>query len=168
MALLALLFAERDAAAPSAAAAAPLMLLDDVMSELDAERRELLAELLRDGGQAVVTATEADARAGRRRRRPVAVEGGRIRGPRGAAGGMRRLAPAAAAPALAGRSSPARGPPTPARRASRRPGRRWPGAALAAAATPVAEREGVVTVACESSRLGARAGAPRSAIFWPA
>ena len=36
------------------------MLLDDVMSELDSERRELLAGLLRAGGQAVVTATEAE------------------------------------------------------------------------------------------------------------
>ena len=36
------------------------MLLDDVMSELDAERRELLAELLRAGGQAVITATEPE------------------------------------------------------------------------------------------------------------
>jgi len=31
-----------------------------VMSELDHERRELLAELLRDAGQAVITATEAE------------------------------------------------------------------------------------------------------------
>jgi DNA replication and repair protein RecF len=38
----------------------PLMLLDDVMSELDTERRELLAGLLRSGGQAVVTATEPE------------------------------------------------------------------------------------------------------------
>ena len=36
------------------------MLLDDVMSELDGERRLRLAELLRGGGQALVTATEAD------------------------------------------------------------------------------------------------------------
>ena len=36
------------------------MLLDDVMSELDAERRELLAELLRSGGQSVVTTTETE------------------------------------------------------------------------------------------------------------
>jgi DNA replication and repair protein RecF len=36
------------------------MLLDDVMSELDAERRLRLAELLRGGGQALITATEAD------------------------------------------------------------------------------------------------------------
>jgi DNA replication and repair protein RecF len=38
----------------------PIMLLDDVMSELDAGRRELLAELLREGGQAVITATEPE------------------------------------------------------------------------------------------------------------
>ena len=36
------------------------MLLDDVMSELDAARRGLLAELLGAGGQAVVTTTDAD------------------------------------------------------------------------------------------------------------
>ena len=36
------------------------MLLDDVMSELDSGRRELLAGLLRGGGQAVVSATEAE------------------------------------------------------------------------------------------------------------
>jgi DNA replication and repair protein RecF len=36
------------------------MLLDDVMSELDASRRERLVELVRSGGQAVVSATEAE------------------------------------------------------------------------------------------------------------
>jgi DNA replication and repair protein RecF len=36
------------------------MLLDDVMSELDAERRLRLAELLRGGGQSLITATEAE------------------------------------------------------------------------------------------------------------
>ena len=36
------------------------MLLDDVMSELDTPRRELLADLLRSGGQAVITATEPE------------------------------------------------------------------------------------------------------------
>ena len=56
-ALLALLFAERTLLADRRARR-PLMLLDDVMSELDAERRELLAELLRGGGQAVITTTE--------------------------------------------------------------------------------------------------------------
>jgi DNA replication and repair protein RecF len=57
MALLALLFAER-ALLEERSGRAPLMLLDDVMSELDGERRELLAGLLRSGGQAVITATE--------------------------------------------------------------------------------------------------------------
>jgi DNA replication and repair protein RecF len=56
--LLALLFAERDVL--GAAGRAPLMLLDDVMSELDASRRERLIELVRSGGQAVVSATEAE------------------------------------------------------------------------------------------------------------
>jgi DNA replication and repair protein RecF len=36
------------------------MLLDDVMSELDAARRERLAELLRGGGQSLVTTTDVD------------------------------------------------------------------------------------------------------------
>ena len=58
-ALLALLFAER-ALLAERRARPPLMLLDDVMSELDAERRELLAKLLRAGGQAVITTTEPD------------------------------------------------------------------------------------------------------------
>jgi DNA replication and repair protein RecF len=59
IALLALLFAERELLADRRGRP-PLMLLDDVMSELDSERRELLADLLRSGGQAVVTATEAE------------------------------------------------------------------------------------------------------------
>lgn len=59
VALLALLFAERELLG-SRRGRAPLMLLDDVMSELDSQRRELLAGLLRSGGQAVVTATEAE------------------------------------------------------------------------------------------------------------
>ena len=58
-ALLALLFAERTLLAERRAKP-PLMLLDDVMSELDAERRELLAGLLRAGGQAVITTTEPE------------------------------------------------------------------------------------------------------------
>jgi DNA replication and repair protein RecF len=58
-ALLALLFAERTLLAERRARQ-PLMLLDDVMSELDSERRELLAGLLRSGGQAVITTTEPD------------------------------------------------------------------------------------------------------------
>jgi DNA replication and repair protein RecF len=57
--LLALLFAERDLLAEERDRP-PLMLLDDVMSELDASRRALLAELLRGGGQSVLTATEVE------------------------------------------------------------------------------------------------------------
>ena len=58
-ALLALLFAERRALLE--ARASPLMLLDDVMSELDPERRALLARRLQEGGgQAVLTATEPE------------------------------------------------------------------------------------------------------------
>ncbi len=56
--LLALLFAEREVLA--ATGRQPLMLLDDVMSELDAARRERLVELVRIGGQTVITATEAE------------------------------------------------------------------------------------------------------------
>jgi DNA replication and repair protein RecF len=55
--LLALLFAER-AALLEAGRAAPLMLLDDVMSELDAAHRELLVSLLEDEGQSLISATE--------------------------------------------------------------------------------------------------------------
>jgi DNA replication and repair protein RecF len=58
-ALLALLFAERRLLAERRARP-PLMLLDDVMSELDAARRELLAGLLRADGQAVITTTEPE------------------------------------------------------------------------------------------------------------
>lgn len=56
-ALLSLLFAERELLAERRGAP-PLVLLDDVMSELDEARRERLAERLRAGGQAVLTATE--------------------------------------------------------------------------------------------------------------
>ena len=56
-ALLALLFAERELLAERRGSV-PLVLLDDVMSELDEARRERLAERLRAGGQAVLTATD--------------------------------------------------------------------------------------------------------------
>jgi DNA replication and repair protein RecF len=56
--LLALLFGERDALA--AHGAPPLMLLDDVMSELDAARRERLSDLVRAEGQALITTTDAE------------------------------------------------------------------------------------------------------------
>jgi len=57
LALLALLLAEREEIAAQRTAA-PLLLLDDVMSELDEERRQRLVALLQTGGQAVITATE--------------------------------------------------------------------------------------------------------------
>ncbi len=56
--LLTLLFAERELLAERGRP--PLMLLDDVMSELDAERRRRLTELVRAGGQALITATEPE------------------------------------------------------------------------------------------------------------
>ena len=55
--LLALLLAEREELA-EAHGAAPLLLLDDVMSELDVTRRGRLVELLRKDGQSVITTTE--------------------------------------------------------------------------------------------------------------
>jgi DNA replication and repair protein RecF len=57
LALLALLLAERTVLA-SERRRTPLMLLDDVMSELDADRRELLARELSAGGQSVIATTD--------------------------------------------------------------------------------------------------------------
>jgi DNA replication and repair protein RecF len=59
IALLALLFAERDLLL-QLRRREPLMLLDDVMSELDRARRDLLAALLRERGQALVTTTDPE------------------------------------------------------------------------------------------------------------
>jgi DNA replication and repair protein RecF len=80
IALLALLFAERELLAERRGRP-PLMLLDDVMSELDHERRELLAGLLRSGGQAVVTATEAEHVPGVRDDELIRVSAGAVMGP---------------------------------------------------------------------------------------
>jgi DNA replication and repair protein RecF len=57
LALLALLLAERTVLARERRRT-PLMLLDDVMSELDSERRELLAGELSRGGQSVIATTD--------------------------------------------------------------------------------------------------------------
>jgi DNA replication and repair protein RecF len=80
-ALLALLFAERrallDAGLPP-----PLMLLDDVASELDGDHRELLVELLATGGgQALITATDLGQLPGSVARREIAVRAGRVLAP---------------------------------------------------------------------------------------
>jgi DNA replication and repair protein RecF len=57
IALLALLLAERSALAQERAHP-PVMLLDDVMSELDGAHRDLLANELSDGGQSVIATTD--------------------------------------------------------------------------------------------------------------
>ncbi len=58
-ALLALLFAEREVLR-TARRVIPLLLLDDVMSELDPGRRERLVQRLDDGGQALITAADEE------------------------------------------------------------------------------------------------------------
>jgi DNA replication and repair protein RecF len=58
-ALLALLFAERDVLL-AARQVVPLLLLDDVMSELDPDRRRRLVERLASGGQALISAAAED------------------------------------------------------------------------------------------------------------
>ncbi len=84
-ALLALLFAER-ATLVEAGRPAPLMLLDDVMSELDPERRELLALALLGAGQSLISSTELAHIPAAAEAEPIAVRGGAA------------LAPALAAP----------------------------------------------------------------------
>jgi DNA replication and repair protein RecF len=76
LALLALLFAERQAFLDDDRPP-PLMLLDDVTSELDSERRALLVERLADGGQALVTATEPEQLPTRDPRHEIAMRSGR-------------------------------------------------------------------------------------------
>lgn len=77
IALLALQFAERraliDAGRPT-----PLMLLDDVMSELDAGRRDLLIARLAESGQALITTTELGHVPRRPECKPLAVRDGRV------------------------------------------------------------------------------------------
>jgi len=58
-ALLALLFAQRESLL-EARRVAPLLLLDDVMSELDPDRRLRLVERLEKGGQALITAADEE------------------------------------------------------------------------------------------------------------
>ncbi len=57
LSLLALLLAEAEAIVERTGVP-PLLLLDDVLSELDPERRRILAERVRGAGQALVTATD--------------------------------------------------------------------------------------------------------------
>jgi DNA replication and repair protein RecF len=60
LAVLALLLAEAELLAQWRGTA-PLLLLDDALSELDADRRRILSDLIGGDGQAVVTATGAEA-----------------------------------------------------------------------------------------------------------
>ena len=82
--LLAFLFAEREVLIATGSAP-PLMLLDDVMSELDPPHRELLATRLDVAGQTLVSA--ADERA-----LPEAAKARLVRMPSGAAGTLRAVA----------------------------------------------------------------------------
>jgi DNA replication and repair protein RecF len=78
MGLLALLFAEREALIAEARPR-PLMLLDDVTSELDQARRRALCDRLEaGGGQAVITATAAEELPARCARRELALREGRV------------------------------------------------------------------------------------------
>jgi DNA replication and repair protein RecF len=82
LALLALLLSERDALARTREAP-PVLLLDDVMSELDSERRSDLVALLHSGpGQAMITTTDLDQvpDAGRGTARRLAVRPGQVLG----------------------------------------------------------------------------------------
>jgi len=72
-ALLGLLFAERDALR-AARRVAPLLLLDDVMSELDPGRRQRLVDRLSGDGQALITAASVDSL-------PAAAQGTMVRMP---------------------------------------------------------------------------------------
>jgi DNA replication and repair protein RecF len=68
--------AEREELA-AARGAAPLLLLDDVMSELDATRRERLTTLLRREGQSVITTTELEHVPGWEDGEVISIEGGK-------------------------------------------------------------------------------------------
>jgi DNA replication and repair protein RecF len=57
LALLALMLAERDVL-EVARQERPVLLLDDVLSELDVKRRSKLLDLLREGGQTVITTAD--------------------------------------------------------------------------------------------------------------
>ena len=79
LALLSLLLAEREVLAEERGAP-PLMLLDDVMSELDADRRERLIARLDDGGQSLITTTDlAHIPATKTKPLTIAVSGGELR-----------------------------------------------------------------------------------------
>ncbi len=147
LALLTLLIAEREALSAERGQA-PLLLLDDVMSELDPDRRSaLIARVTRDG-QCVVTTAD-------REHVPVAdgvpvlvleVDDASVR--RGG-GGLRRSAPRSASHAV--RALTERVAPATGLAAVQRVWDDAVGAALATQARPTGEAQGVVTVTCSSA-----------------
>ena len=172
--LLALLLAERDELAAERGAP-PLLLLDDVMSELDAPRRARLVDVLRAGGQTIVTATElghvpgadepgvvrvaiAEGRvlqaADERTEGPVTVatDGDRLN--RGAEARGQRSRGEAASTHSGFRRARGADRPAVARDAARRGPAAWPAAAgpmFAPYTEPWAERDGEVVVACSEA-----------------
>ena len=146
-ALLALLFAEREALL-EARQVAPLLLLDDVMSELDPDRRERLVERLAGGGQALITAAAEDSLPARRARRAWCAMP--LVGRRGGGGMTRRRAPRPAPRRAARRARPRRHRRRRWRRC-RPPGPRSVGEQIAAVASPVSERGGEVLIGCTDS-----------------
>lgn len=92
--LLALLFAERGALI-EAGRPAPIMLLDDVMSELDPRRRARLVEALSAAGQSLLTTTEAGHVPPAAGLTSIAVDEGRARSDRAPGGGAESADPPA-------------------------------------------------------------------------
>ena len=147
LALLALLLCERTALCQERGRM-PLMLLDDVMSELDHHRRELLARELSGGGQSVIATTDLE-------HVPGASRGGAVTRlhVKPAKPSCKRPSPHEEALASTARSRPRR----PQREDRSRDRARWGAGALrrgvvtrpAARAAPSAERDGVLTVLCD-------------------
>ena len=123
----------------------PLLLLDDVMSELDPGRRERLVARLDDGGQALITAADEESlpppRAGGRSvRMPPPQHAERRRRM------SRRRAPRPAAAAF--RAARERAAPQTGLAAVQAAWAAAVGEQLAAVATPVSERAGTLTIEC--------------------
>ena len=160
-ALLALLFAERELLA-RARRRAPLMLLDDVMSELDADapraaRRPRCAPAgRRSSRRPTPTTCPAPRDAG-----TVLVEVSGGTACAGARGGVRRRARRARCDWRSTRRLPAAAPATACWRASRRPGRRSRARPWRPRPSRSPSATGLVTVACRVGGLGAGAGAAR-------
>ncbi len=140
-ALLALLFAEREALL-TARRVTPLLLLDDVMSELDPGRRARLVERLARGGQALITAADEESL-------PAPALAAVVRMPaacrrRSSRRVTRRRAPRQAAAAF--RAARELVAPKTGLAVVQGPGRARSGPQLAAVASPVSERAGTLTV----------------------